>query len=1104
MKQRSSSFDDQCLELVTKSENILFERVIGSAQRAYLIAELVKKSNKNILIITGEGDEAVTLKNDISFFTTAALLEFPSLDLTSSKEIISSRQKTLSYIALNQSLPKIVISSLQATLQRVPSKEKGIQSRGISIHVGEIFSFEHFTEQLAALGYEKTFVTTSKGEYSVRGGVVDLFSIGSDLPLRVEFFGDEVESLRLFDASSQKSLEKVSRGDIDPAVEPISSEETLFTVMGESETLVLFTDIEKLEDRYADLIGYSALLQKAGRPIISIHEWIQCLSKASSLIFMTDRIFEELVDQESYNRRGNWKGLRTAEKITFPLFDKEWQLFSLAHPLAPLGLFYLSECLYETAPSGQRLLDAYALTHEQISHTFIVQSEVEKSWIQEKLSERDISPDDAQIVFGYLSSGFGRFDTKESFVPMGALTGIQTTKKSQREKTRGDQKDESLITSSQGQLVTGFDAYSLELQDSVVHFHHGIGTFLGVEKRPNSQGIEQEFFLIEYAERSKLYVPLHQAHLLTKYIGSGELAPRLHTLGASRWKKLREETEKAIVGYASELLKAHAQRASVGGIEYPEDSPKMALFEAEFPYQETIDQLQAIQDVKQDMCSKKAMDRLICGDVGYGKTEVAIRASFKAVTDGKKQVAVLVPTTVLALQHYDNFLQRMEPFGIRIGILSRFQGAKQNRHTIEKIGLGELDVIIGTHKLIQKGVPFQDLGLVIVDEEQRFGVKAKEYLKALKSGVDCLTLSATPIPRTLYMSLAGAKDLSTIATPPHNRLPIQSIVMEFNAEVIQTAIAREINRGGQLFYIHNRVETITDAAARVQKLAPRARIMAVHGQMEGDQIDAIFHAFKKGEIDILVATTIVENGIDIPNANTIIIERADQFGVAELYQLRGRVGRSNKRAFAYFLISAQRALSEIARKRIHAISHAGGYGGGLKVAMRDLEIRGAGDILGTEQSGHVATIGFHLYCKLLKRTVESFQGKKPLLVYDTKIDVPYHAKLPEQYIQDISLRIEIYQRLGDVENELQIVELEKEIRDRFGRIPKEAEWLMAVSKIRVLAAIKGMTLVKIEGLNLTLERKEGKELKLYQKRVPKYQTPHEFYEGIRAILMQQE
>lgn len=758
------------------------------------------------------------------------------------------------------------------------------------------------------------------------------------------------------------------------------------------------------------------------------------------------------------------------------------------HSLVALGAYLQQACLLDEEPVADQLIDALAqLEPTKNRHDyFVAQTESEQKSLKEKLElKHAFMAMHSHFITGYLSQGFVLSDADCLFFPITELTGRV---KIRRERQR---------TFYQS---TSFDAFDLKPGQNVVHFTHGIGRFLGVEKRNSIQGVEEEFFQIEYSDKAKLYVPLQQAHLISKYIGSGDELPKLHTLGATKWKRQREQTEKAILGYAADLLKMYAEREVKGGFLYLPDSPETKSFEEEFPYIETDDQLKAIAQIKEDMCSNKAMDRLICGDVGYGKTEVSMRAAFKAVLDGKKQVAVLVPTTVLALQHYETFRDRMQSFGVCIDVISRFKSASEIKKTLSRVETGAIDIIVGTHRLLSKDVCFKDLGLIIIDEEQRFGVKAKEHLKHLKSGVDCLTMSATPIPRTLYMSLIGTRDLSVISTPPQDRLPIKTVICEPNDLTIQTALLRELNRDGQAFFIHNRVDSIFDRASYIQKLLPKAKIGVAHGQMDPDELDIVFHAFKKGDLNILMATSIVENGIDIPNANTIIIDNAHQFGISDLYQLRGRVGRWNRRAYAYFLLSAKRTVSETAQKRLDAIQLTGGYGGGLRMAMRDLEMRGAGDILGMEQSGHVSQIGFHLYCKLLKRTIDTMQGKAPSFSLETKVEIACDAKLPEYYVNDVGLRMELYQRLGDAITTEEVDGIWEEVKDRFGTPPEPALWLYHVSRIRVFASQQGYTLVKLESASLYYEKKSGNSLIQNRKLFGKVSTPEALEKKIIAAL----
>lgn len=683
----------------------------------------------------------------------------------------------------------------------------------------------------------------------------------------------------------------------------------------------------------------------------------------------------------------------------------------------------------------------------------------EEKMIRGKIAELQIeTPKKTSFKAGYLASGFVLEDLQYACIPTAELT--------QRRKIRR-QKWRNNYHSSPSEYLQLFPG------DIVVHFHHGIGKFLGIEKLPNHEGRDTEFLQIEYADHGKLYVPLSQSHLVSRYIGSKEDSLTFSSLGSNKWQKTCAKTQTSIVGYAKQLLEKAAERSMVQSFVYPEDSLEVQMFEEEFPFTETEDQLSAIEDFKKDMRSSKPMDRLICGDVGYGKTEVAMRAAFKAVVDGKKQVAVLVPTTVLALQHYETFMARMSNFPIRIAALSRFCTQKESKEILKKVKEGEIDILIGTHRIISKDVHFLDLGLLIIDEEQRFGVRAKEHLKALKSGVNCITLSATPIPRTLYMSMIGIRDVSVISTPPQDRLPVRTIIAERNSETIKQALIREFSRDGQAFFIHNRVETLSKIQLEILKLLPEARIVTGHGQMDPEEIDTVFHSFKEGKADLLISTTIVENGIDISNANTILVDRADQFGMSDLYQLRGRVGRWNRPAYAYFFVNNLQTLPEIARKRLHALVEASGYGGGFKIAMRDLEIRGAGDILGEQQSGHISSVGFHLYCKLLKKAVDALKKDAPIQFIETKMEHPFDARIPETYIDDADLRMELYYRLGNASSSLDLQELEQEMLDRFGPIPREVSLLCLLARLRTLASSLGILQLKMDKFTLRIEKEQG-------------------------------
>jgi len=1089
IKECNSPFLENFSKAVAKGDSLLLEGLSPPA-KALAIDQLVTNSQKSTLVLTGAGVEEFKLYNDLPFFSAYPLVELaawetlPSENISPSPDIVGSRYNALKKLATTTG-PFIVICTLQAALQKVIPPEVFKKSE-LVVRTGQKLDFNECIQTLAALGFEKKSLCTDKGEFAIRGGIIDFFPITELTPYRLEFFGNELETIRLFDPASQKSkthVDHIAFGLAKEKDHDLFEKGALSTIFDYLDPCsIVFDDLEALEDRYASLVSLGGSKSKT---FLSIEELLDICSKKQSLYFCKNPI-ETLSEVTAPSHAKFYSKTEKPQIVSFEMFLRKFDAKRVVHPLVELGPYLQQSAFLEYEPVGDELLDALSqiLQNEQLHVQYITQTESEEALIRSKLEAKQALLH-SHFIQGYLSSGFVVADANIAFFPMTELTGRF---KVRRERQR-------VVYQSTYQ-----DAFDITPGETIVHFNHGIGKYLGIEKRKNIQGVEEEFFIIEYAEKSKLYVPLQQAHLISKYIGAGEQVPKFHTLGTSKWKRAREHTERAILGYAADLLKLYAERQVQGGFAFSKDSDETIVFEEEFPYIETEDQLRAIADVKLDMQTSKAMDRLICGDVGYGKTEVAMRAAFKAVLDGKKQVALLVPTTVLALQHYETFKERMESFGICVDLLSRFRKPAEIKKTLQEIEKGTVDIVIGTHRLLQKDIMFKDLGLIIIDEEQRFGVKAKEHLKRLKTGVDCLTLTATPIPRTLYMSLVGARDLSVIATPPQDRLPIKTIIAEPDDTLIQTALLRELNRDGQAFFVHNRIESIFEVASHLQTLLPKAKIAVGHGQMDPDSLDTIFHAFKRGDIDILVATSIIENGVDIPNANTIIVDNAHQFGISDLYQLRGRVGRWNRRAYAYFLLPKRRILSQTSQARLDAISLTGGYGGGFKMAMRDLEMRGAGDILGIEQSGHVSQIGFHLYCKLLKKTVDSLQGKAPSWSLETKIEIPCDARLPEYYVNDVSLRMELYQRFGDCQVVEDVDELFQEVRDRFGRPPEQALWLYHVTRIRCFAAKVGITHLKLESSTLFYEKKQGN--KSLQNRVlfSKPKTPEALEKKIFQVL----
>lgn len=1039
--------------LFKEGKNLLFEKLWNSP-KAFLSALALKATGKHLLILTGASTEEVRLFQDFKLFTDNPIIDFPawetlpSENIPPSPDIVGERYSALQKVH-DSGQPCVVITSLQACLQKLLPPARFFDLN-FSCKPGDTLAFDAFIDRLERSGYVKKSVVTDKGEYAIRGGIIDLFPVSTPDPYRLEFWGDQLESIRTFDPIGQKSIQQVHSLSILPGqeMELIQKEEHLVSLLEYlgPNTLILFDDLLALEDRYTQLISFSGL----GAHFFSIEQFLQETTSFQKL-YLSAQPIEELSEIETAKGINFYSQQAPAHPLSFELFGKKQQAIRVPSPFISCHDLLLPD---QEDPENSEWIKALCALPEEWKLEVLVESETEKQKMLNQL------PRNAHIEIGYLSSGFAIDDVKLLLFPM---TEITHRFKIRRQKQRST-------------YHTAFtESYDLSPGDLVVHFHQGIGKYIGIEKRPNHLGVMSEFFLIEYGEGGKLYVPTQQAYLVSKYVGAHEETPRLHTLGSTKWKRTRDQTQTALLGYASELLELYAKREMRGGYAFSHDSDEMRAFEEEFPYIETEDQLMAITDIKEDMISQKAMDRLVCGDVGYGKTEVAMRAAFKAVMDGGKQVAVLVPTTVLAMQHYENFVDRMRNFPISIGVLSRFRSQKEIKETLKGAEEGHVDILIGTHRIISQDVKFKDLGLIIIDEEQRFGVKAKEHLKKIKTGVDCLTLSATPIPRTLYMSLVGVRDMSQISSPPQDRLPIKTILSEPHQETIKNAIVRELARDGQVYFIHNRVESIVDAASKLKELVPHSKIVVGHGQMDSDELDEVFHAFKSGAANILVATSIIENGIDIPNANTILIDRADRFGLSDLYQMRGRVGRWNRRAYAYFLVPSLKRLPELSQKRLNALAEASGYGGGMRLAMRDLEIRGAGDLLGLEQSGHVSSVGFHLYCKMLKRTIKTLQGKLPTFITDVKIEVPFTAHIPDDYMNEMALKLEFYQRFGEAMNFEEVDQIFEEMKDRYGKPPEPVQWLYRLTRLKVFAQSNGITLIKAEKFSLRYEKIRGKE-----------------------------
>ncbi len=1020
------------------NESILVEG-LWESPKALLVSEALKK--RSVLVVTG-GTREDRLFDNLSYFCPDAAVEFPAWEtlpgeeIQPSPDIIGKRFEALDAL-IHKKGPSIVLCPLASLLQKIVPKE----TLAPLLHrwkKGSKVSFDQLPELLTSLGYSRSAVVSDKGEFAIRGGIVDVFPVASSDPFRIEFFGDEIEEIRTFDPVGQKSIGKANEIFLCPAKELslLQKATRLVSIADYLDDPILFwDDLLAIEDTYAG---------------------IKALSASKSLFFYP---FQDLLKRWDKNQHIFCTEFPLEDR--FEMFGHSFKARNFKH-----GFYKVEHCFNpEESPDPK------------FQFLFLNSTDTEEEEVKKQLAAITL-PKNTRWEKGFLTSGYC----------LGNLVVVPNVELSHRSRIRRQKWRSTYHTPAS-------EFHELSTGDLVVHYHSGIGRYLGMEKHTNHLGQQTEFLTLQYADSSKLFVPLSQSNLVSRYIGSKDEPPTLSQLGGKRWQAVRANAQAQIVGYANELLQLYAERVVQGGFRYPPDGDLMIQFEKDFPYTETQDQMLAIQALKEDMVSDKPMDRLVCGDVGYGKTEVAMRAAFKAVADGKRQVAVLVPTTVLAVQHFENFSQRMSGFPIHVGVVSRFHSAKEVRETLQKLKTGQIDILIGTHRILSEDVEFKNLGLIIIDEEQRFGVKAKEHLKKFKANADCLTLSATPIPRTLYMSLVHARDMSVINTPPQDRLPIKTIIAETEPELIQNALMRELARGGQAFYIHNRVESIYTRADHVRKLVPSAKIGIVHGQMDPDAVDEVFHLFKRGEINLLFATTIVENGIDISNANTILIDRADTYGLADLYQLRGRVGRWNRAAYAYFLIPKNARLSDQARKRLNALVEAGGYGGGMKVAMRDLEIRGAGDILGIQQSGQVSAVGFHLYCKMLKRAIDALKKQQPISFNETKMEFSFDARLPEDYINEVSLRMEMYHRLGDADTFAEIDGLLAEMKDRFGTPPPPVIWLYHLTRIRAFGAANHFSLLKFSNLSFLAEQQLGKELKKQTILLPKKMQTAKELEG---------
>ncbi len=1070
------------LDSINQNKSPLLINGLLSSQRSHIAHYISAGSERKLVLVTSNEIEAERMYTDLEFYKPDRVLfikneetRFYAIEAKDRKEE-SKRIEAL--IRLADEDYDILILSIETLMRKYLPKRLYIQSK-LDLEVGNIKNLAELANLLVHYGYERQARVEGGGQFSLRGGILDIYLPTDELPYRLEFFDDEIDSIRTFDPISQKSIEKIKKITISPAREFFFKEgfeksaKRLSDDLGNLSSDDIVFDIERISQgnyfegihKYIDYIYpderkdlFSYIDKEA---IFVIHEPNRILEKGENyfeefsqdyknalekgfalkkqgeliynLDYVTEYIGEHFTVLQSIIPKAV-RGFNTAAIVNFE--SKEPISFQGKIPALLEEIKYLKNQGY-TIVLVERDEDTIMSLYKELSV-----ADLEPMYLRYR--ENNLPDGKVILVKGRLSEGFIYSKSKLAVISDKEMFGV--TKKSSKQKIR-----------HKGKKIESF--IDLKSGEYVVHETYGIGKFVGIESR-KFDDIRKDYIKVVYNAGDALYVPLSQMDKVQKYIGTGEAeVVRLSKLGTSEWKKTKAKAKKAVDEIAQDLIDLYAQRRDARGYAFSDDTPWQREFESFFPYEETADQVNAIDDVKKDMQDIKPMDRLICGDVGYGKTEVAIRAIFKACMDSK-QTAFLVPTTILAQQHYNTLKERFEGYPIRVEVVSRFKTKKAQEQIIDDARRGLVDVLIGTHRILSKDIQFKDLGLLVVDEEQRFGVKHKELLKKLKKDVDVLALSATPIPRTLHFSLSGIRDMSLLEDPPEDRHPIMTYVTEAREGIILDALERELARGGQVFFVYNRVRTIDKMAEVIRRLVPNASLAVAHGQMSARQLENIMVDFLEKEYDILLSTTIIETGMDISNANTMIVYDADKMGLSQLYQLRGRVGRSSRQAYAYFMYQKDKVLTEASEKRLKAIREFTEFGSGFKIAMRDLEIRGAGNILGERQHGHMTEVGYDLYVKMLDMAIKNLQGQKVEQKVDTEIDLNISAYIPENYIDDEVTKIEIYKKIASIENKDDLYEIEEEVEDRFSNIPEPVRNLMYIAYIKAMGEKLGILKIK--------------------------------------------
>ncbi|WP_440858861.1 transcription-repair coupling factor [Staphylococcus shinii] len=1081
----------QELNEIFGKEQVLVTGLSGAA-KATIIAEKYLNSSKQLLIVTNNLYQADKLESDLTQFVEEQdIYKYPMQDImteefsTQSPQFMSERVRTLT--ALAQEKRGLFIVPLNGLKKWLTPVEMW-KSHQLTLNVGDDIDIDDFLNKLVNMGYRRASVVSHIGEFSLRGGIIDIYPLIGN-PIRIELFDTEVDSIRDFDVETQRSEENVEEVNITTASDYIITEDVLKHTKQKLKEAYEYTrpKIDKsvrneLKETYesfqlfeSSMFDHQVLRRLVAfmyqQPttiidyfkddaIVAVDEYNRIKETETALITEADEFMQNLIE--------SGKGFIDQSFLQYDAFENQLK----PYPVTYFTLFTatmsveLNEIIKFSCKPVQQFYGQYDIMRSEFQrfiqndYTVVVlaETEVKKERIQSMLNEMHIPTfidtpthrnegGNAIITEGSLSEGF-----ELPYMQLVVVTERELFKSKQKKKP----KQQKTLTNAE--KIKSYQ--DLKVGDYIVHVHHGVGRYLGVETLEVG-GVHKDYIKLQYKGTDQLFVPVDQMDQVQKYVASEDKTPRLNKLGGTEWKKTKAKVQQSVEDMADELIELYKSREMSVGYQFGPDTAEQNDFEIDFPYELTPDQSKSIEEIKKDMEIERPMDRLLCGDVGYGKTEVAVRAAFKAVMEGK-QVAFLVPTTILAQQHYETLIERMQDFPIEVQLISRFRTAKEIKETKEGLKSGFVDIIVGTHKLLGKDIHYKDLGLLIVDEEQRFGVRHKERIKSLKNNVDVLTLTATPIPRTLHMSMLGVRDLSVIETPPENRFPVQTYVLEQNTNFIKEALERELSRDGQVFYLYNKVQSIYEKREQLQMLMPDANIGVAHGQMNERDLEETMLSFINHEYDIIVTTTIIETGVDVPNANTLIIEDADRFGLSQLYQLRGRVGRSSRIGYAYFLHPTNKVLSETAEDRLQAIKEFTELGSGFKIAMRDLNIRGAGNLLGKQQHGFIDSVGFDLYSQMLEEAVNEKRGVK-----DEKQDAPeveielnIDAYLPAEYIQNEQAKIEIYKKLRKIETEAQLMDVKDELIDRFNDYPVEVERLLEMMEIKIHALNAGVTLIK--------------------------------------------